>query len=87
MIYLIRAINLIVLLLTALIIVKVFLSYFMDPYHPVRSFVDRIVNPLLRPLQRMIPPIGGLDISPIVLLIIIQVLGNILIRVMSSLIN
>jgi len=83
--YIIRAINLIVLLFTILIILKVFLSYFIDPYHPVRLWIDRIVNPMLRPIQRLIPPIGGLDISPIILLIIVQLIGGLLKSILASL--
>jgi YggT family protein len=78
MLFLIRLINIIVQLLTLLIIVDVVLSYFMSPFHPVREALDRIVNPLLNPIRRVIPPLGGLDLSPIVLLILIQVLGSVL---------
>jgi YggT family protein len=85
MVYLIRAINFFFLLLTFLIIIKVFLSYFMDPYHPVRLWFDRVINPMLRPIQRIIPPIGGLDISPIVLILVIQLLGRLLTSLLSSL--
>lgn len=38
----------------------------------VKAFLDAVVNPLLRPLQRFIPILGGVDISPIVLLLLIQ---------------
>ncbi|MEJ2709311.1 MAG: YggT family protein [Anaerolineales bacterium] len=78
MLLLIRLINIIVQLLTLLIIVDVVLSYFMSPFHPVREALDRIVNPMLNPIRRVIPPLGGLDLSPIVLLILIQVLGSVL---------
>jgi YggT family protein len=78
MLLIIRLINIIVQLLTLLIIVDVVLSYFMSPFHPVREALDRIVNPMLNPIRRVIPPLGGLDLSPIVLLILIQVLGSVL---------
>jgi YggT family protein len=78
MFLLIRLINIVVQLLTLLIIVDVVLSYFMSPFHPVREALDRIVNPMLNPIRRVIPPLGGLDLSPIVLLILIQVLGSVL---------
>ena len=48
----IRFINIIVQLITLLVIIKVFLSYFMSPYHPVRLNIDRIVEPMLRPIRR-----------------------------------
>jgi YggT family protein len=68
-----------------IIIAKVFLSYFMDPYQPVRLFIDRIVDPMLRPIQRIIPPLGGIDISPLVLLIIVQIFGRLIVSIILTL--
>jgi len=82
---LIRLIVIIERLLTLLIIVDVVLSYFMSPFHPVREALDRIVNPMLNPIRRVIPPLGGLDLSPIVLLILVQVLGSVLINFLRAL--
>ena len=82
---LIRLIVIIERLLTLLIIVDVVLSYFMSPFHPVREALDRIVNPMLNPIRRVIPPLGGLDLSPIVLLILVQVLGSVLINFLQAL--
>ncbi|HPA37964.1 MAG TPA: YggT family protein [Phenylobacterium sp.] len=39
----------------------------------VVRFLDAITRPILRPFQRIIPPLGGVDISPVVALIIITV--------------
>jgi YggT family protein len=85
MFLLIRLINILVQLLTLLVIVDVVLSYFMSPFHPLREALDRIVNPMLNPIRRVIPPLGGLDLSPIVLLILIQVLGSVLINFLRAL--
>ena len=38
----------------------------------VSRFLDAVTRPLLRPVQRLIPPLGGVDISPIIVLLIIQ---------------
>jgi YggT family protein len=35
-------------------------------------FLDAVTRPILRPVQKVIPPIGGVDISPIIVLIVIQ---------------
>lgn len=72
-------------ILVLLIIVSVILSYFMDPYHPIRRGVDRIVEPMLAPIRRIVPLVGTLDFSPLVLLILIQILSNLLIRFLSTL--
>ena len=41
---------------------------------PAAAILERLCNPLLRPLRRVIPPIGGLDLSPIFVLIGLQAL-------------
>ena len=78
-------VNLIVQLITLLVIVQVFLSYFMSPYHPVRQGFDRVVEPMLRPIRKVIPPAGMFDFSPVILLILVQLLGKILIELLSRL--
>ena len=64
-----------------LIIAKVLLSYFMSPYHPIRQTIDQVVEPLLSPIRNRMPMIGMFDFSPIVLLIIIQIVEFLLITV------
>jgi YggT family protein len=85
--YLSNIVNFIVQLITLLVIIKVFLSYFMSPYHPVRLIIDRVVEPMLRPIRRVIPPIGMLDISPLVLIVIIQILGRLIITILASVVH
>ncbi len=75
-------VGLIAQLLTLLIFIAAILSFFMDPYHPVRRAVDSVVDPMLAPIRRVIPPVGGLDFSPLVLIILIQVLAGIIIRLL-----
>jgi YggT family protein len=38
----------------------------------VANFLDAVTRPVLRPVQKIIPAIGGVDISPIIVLLIIQ---------------
>lgn len=84
--FLIILINALQQILIILIIVSVILSYFMDPYHPIRRGVDRIVEPLLTPIRRVVPLIGMFDISPLILIILIQLVGNLLRRLLFTLI-
>ena len=35
-------------------------------------FLDAVTRPILRPVQKIIPPLGGVDISPIIVLLVIQ---------------
>jgi len=80
----ISVINFLVLIITLLVILKVLLSYFLAPYQPVRLFIDRIIDPMLRPIQRFIPPLGGLDITPLVLLVIVQIIGRLIISLILT---
>jgi len=41
-------------------------------YNPALSLVDSITYPLLKPLRSLLPPLGGLDLSPMVALILLQ---------------
>jgi YggT family protein len=72
-------------ILILLVIVSVILSYFMDPYHPIRRGVDRIVEPMLSPIRKIVPLVGMLDFSPLVLIILIQIVCNLLVRFLFSL--
>lgn len=48
------------------IIIRVVLSWISPGhYNPVVGLVDRIASPVLRPIQRILPPMGGLDLSPL----------------------
>jgi YggT family protein len=41
------------------------------PVRMVLDFLDRVTDPVLRPIRRFVPMMGGLDISPLILLLII----------------
>lgn len=82
---LITLINYLSLAFSLLLIAYVVLSYFMDPYHPVRNTVNRLVNPILNPIRRLLPQTGMMDFSPLVAIILVQVLEYILTRLLISL--
>lgn len=84
---LIMLVDYISLAFSLLIIAYVVLSYFMDPYHPIRHTVDRMVNPILNPIRRVIPQTGMLDFSPLVAIILVQILEYILRSLLLSLIS
>ena len=83
--FLLSLVNYISLGLSLLLIAYVVLSYFMDPFHPVRATVNRIVDPLLNPIRRILPQTGMIDFSPLVAIILIQVIEFILTRLVFSL--
>lgn len=56
-----------------LILVQVIASWVAPPgYNPILAVVTALTRPLMRPVQRLIPPIGGIDISPVFVIIAIQ---------------
>src|ERR1700754_1626457 len=74
-------------ILTWIIIIQVILSWLLAfnvlnvGSGGVRAFVialDRITAPLYRPIRRILPDFGGIDFSPLVVLILIQVLEKLL---------
>jgi YggT family protein len=66
-------------ILVLVVIISVFLSYFMDPYHPVRRGVNSIVEPMLAPIRRVVPPVGMLDFSPLILIVLIQLITRLIV--------
>jgi len=64
-----------------IVLIDVLLSYFMSPFHPFKKALDSIVNPLLEPIRRIVPPIQNIDFSPVILLITIQIIETIILRV------
>lgn len=69
-------------ILSLLVIVHVILSFFMSQYHLIRQTVDRLVEPLLAPIRQILPQTGVFDFSPLVLLILIQLIAGILISIL-----
>ena len=53
-----------------------------DPRNAIAVFIVRVTEPVLGPVRRVIPALGGLDFSPILVLIGIQVLESVVVRVL-----
>jgi YggT family protein len=60
-------------LFIGLMIIQAVLSW-VSPYHPLRPFFDALTRPLLKPVQRFLPMIGGVDLSPLFVIPFLQVL-------------
>lgn len=57
------------------IFIGIVLSWLAPPtYNPVVAIVQSMSEPLLRPFRRLIPPMGGLDLSPVVPLLLLGAL-------------
>jgi YggT family protein len=66
------------------IFVQVILSW-INPgtYHPANSLLHSLTSPVLGPIQRLIPPVSGLDLSPLFALIGLQVLKMLLVPLLG----
>jgi len=59
-----------------IIIARVLLSWVVtDPRNPIVAVLDRVTEPLLLPMRRIVPPatFGGLDLSPVLALVLISI--------------
>ena len=64
-------------LLVGVVLISALLSW-INPYAPLAPIFNAIARPFLRPLQKMIPLLGGVDLSPVALLLILQILLTVL---------
>ena len=60
-------------MLIGAVLVQVVLSW-VNPHAPLASVFDVFSRPFLRPIRRIVPPIANIDLSPLVLLLLLQVL-------------
>ncbi len=71
---------------TLILIVRVLITWVNpDPFNPVVQFLSRVTDPVLDPLRRRIPPMGPIDISPIVALLLLRVLQLFLVQTLRDL--
>jgi YggT family protein len=69
--------------LTGLVIVYAILSW-VQADSPIAAVIDRLCAPLLRPWRKLVPLVGGIDLSPLVFLVILQVIAIILAYVQAA---
>jgi YggT family protein len=74
----VNLINMLALLLTLLIVVYILSTWVFPPYHEFRMAIASVVEPMLAPIRRLVPPVGMFDFSAFIFLILVQVLANIL---------
>jgi len=61
------------------IIARVLMSWFNpNPYNPIVDAIYRLTEPVLSPIRRLLPPMGGFDLSPLVVFFILMFLQNII---------
>ena len=66
---------------TLILVVRVLITWVNpDPFNPVVQFLSRVTDPVLEPLRRVIPPLGPIDISPVIALLLLQALQHFIVR-------
>ena len=66
-------------LYSLIVLIAVVISWLrLPPSNPIVQFVHAVTEPVLGPIRRALPPMGGLDVSPMVLLIGLQLLKSLL---------
>ena len=78
-----------VILILAYIVIQFFFAFGARPGYyrwldTVLTFLRDVAEPYLRIFRRFIPPIGPIDISPIIAIIVLQVVGNLIIGIVRG---
>ena len=61
-----------------IILVQIVISWIVpNSYHPIVILIRQLSDPIMAPFKRLIPPVGGLDFSPMIAILIIHILQNI----------
>lgn len=69
-------------ILSLVIIANALLSWFLPPTNAIRETLDRILQPIYAPIRRVVPPLGMMDITPIVVLLLIYLVEQIAISIL-----
>ena len=71
-------------ILTYIIFIRVILSWFPhNPYQPAIRLIYQISNSILSPIRNTVSPIGGIDISPIILILALMFLRNLVFEIFA----
>ncbi len=83
--YLILLVQMLVNIITVVLILNALISFApLEPWHPVRRFLNNLAEPLARPFRNLIPPVGMFDLSIMIALIAYQLVGRLLIVLIQS---
>jgi len=79
-------IGLVISLFLFAILIRVILSWVNpDPYNPAVDLLNRLTDPILEPAQRLLPPISGIDLSPMVAMVALVLLEMLLLPPLRAL--
>ena len=76
-----QIISAILTILTWIIVIRALISWVNpDPYNQIVQFLYRVTEPILIPIRRILPAMGGFDLSPIVALVGIMFIRSFLVQ-------
>ncbi|MDI3270337.1 MAG: YggT family protein [Bacillota bacterium] len=87
---LVNTVNLFFSILYLAIIIRAILSWFPVQarwYWDLMRFLDLLTEPVVTPIRRVLPPMGGLDFSPLVALILLRVIQSLLVQLLVALLH
>jgi len=81
---LITIINSIFKVLVIVVFIYTLLGYFLDSRNPIFQIVGQVVEPMMIPIRKFVPNFGGLDFSPLVLMLLLQFLNMIIVAILRG---
>lgn len=79
-------VNAAVTIIVIAIIIRSFLSFTpLDPHHPIARLLHQFTEPFLQPFRRIMPTVGMFDMSPMIAIIVLSVIGRVLQTILISL--
>ena len=78
-------ITLLIQLYSLVILARVLMSWVnIDPYSPLARTIFNLTEPVLAPVRNLLPPAAGMDFSPLIVLIVLQIVGQILVSMFAG---
>ena len=68
-----------------IIVIRAFISWVSpDPYNPIVKFLYQITEPILYPIRKRMPYMGGIDLSPLIVILVIVFLQSFLVMTLRE---
>lgn len=78
-------VELFVQLYSLVILARVLMSWVnIDPYSPLARTIFNLTEPVLAPVRNLLPPAAGLDFSPIIVMVLLQVIGRMIVTMLLA---
>lgn len=68
-----------------IILARVLMSWVnVDPYSPLARTIFDLTEPVLAPVRNLLPQMAGLDFSPIIVMVLLQIVGQMLVTMLLA---